>query len=50
MDGEVRDVWIPLEKVNKGEVRLQIETATIDEYDGSKVYVVVVLYHNEFLV
>lgn len=36
VDGEVRDVWIPLEKVNKGEVRLQIETATIDEYDGSK--------------
>nr|GEZ95916.1 synaptotagmin-5-like isoform X1 [Tanacetum cinerariifolium] len=36
VDGVVRDVWIPLEKVNKGEVRLQIEAVTIDEFDGSK--------------
>ncbi|KAJ9550563.1 hypothetical protein OSB04_014608 [Centaurea solstitialis] len=36
MDGVVRDVWIPLEKVNKGEVRLQIEAVTIDDYEGSK--------------
>lgn len=36
VDGIVRDVWIPLEKVNKGEVHLQIEVATIDDYQGSK--------------
>ncbi|KVI04450.1 C2 calcium-dependent membrane targeting [Cynara cardunculus var. scolymus] len=36
MDGVVRDVWIPLEKVNKGEVRLQIEAVTIDDFEGSK--------------
>lgn len=36
MDGVVRDVWIPLEKVNKGEVRLQIEAVKIDDYEGSK--------------
>ncbi|KAI3802293.1 hypothetical protein L1987_30423 [Smallanthus sonchifolius] len=32
MDGVVRDVWIPLEKVNKGEVRLEIEMVTINDY------------------
>ena len=37
MDGVVRDVWIPLEKVNKGEVRLQIEAVEMDDYEGSKV-------------
>lgn len=36
VDGVVRDVWVPLEKVNKGEVRLQIEAVTIDDYEGSK--------------
>lgn len=37
VDGVVRDVWIPLEKVKKGEVRLQIEAVTIDDFEGSKV-------------
>ncbi|KAL8188597.1 hypothetical protein R6Q57_029885 [Mikania cordata] len=32
IDGVVRDVWIPLEKVNKGEVRLEIEMVTIHDY------------------
>nr|XP_043636776.1 uncharacterized protein LOC122607790 [Erigeron canadensis] len=36
VDGVVRDVWIPLEKVNKGEVQLQIESTTIDDYEVSK--------------
>lgn len=38
LDGVVRDVWIPLEKVNKGEVRLEIEMVTINDYNqGSMV-------------
>ncbi|MFS7962077.1 putative C2 domain, synaptotagmin-like mitochondrial-lipid-binding domain, C2 domain superfamily [Helianthus anomalus] len=33
IDGVVRDVWVPLEKVNKGEVRLEIEMVTINDYN-----------------
>lgn len=35
MEGSVRDVWIPLEKVHSGEIRLQIEAVKFDE--GSRV-------------
>ncbi|KAK9071840.1 hypothetical protein SSX86_008270 [Deinandra increscens subsp. villosa] len=46
LDGVVRDVWIPLEKVNKGEVRLEIEMATINDYQqgsqGGLIEVVVI--------
>lgn len=35
-DNSSRDVWIPLEKVNSGEVRLQIEAVKNDEYEGLK--------------
>lgn len=37
VEGLVRDVWIPLEKVNSGELRLQIEAVRFDEFDGSRV-------------
>lgn len=36
LDGSMRDVWVPLEKVNSGELRLQIEAVTIDDFDGSR--------------
>lgn len=35
VEGSVRDVWVPLEKVNSGELRLQIEAVKVDDYDGS---------------
>ncbi|XP_022994080.1 synaptotagmin-5-like isoform X2 [Cucurbita maxima] len=35
-EGSVRDVWIPLEKVNSGELRLQIEAIRMDDNEGSK--------------
>ncbi|XXG83764.1 hypothetical protein AAC387_Pa10g1447 [Persea americana] len=35
-EGSLRDVWIPLEKVNTGEVRLQIEAMKSQDSDGSK--------------
>ncbi|KDP20126.1 hypothetical protein JCGZ_05895 [Jatropha curcas] len=35
VEGSIRDVWVPLEKVNSGELRLQIE-AVRDDNDGSK--------------
>lgn len=34
VEGSVRDVWVPLEKVNSGELRLQIEAVKIDDYEG----------------
>lgn len=37
VEGSVRDVWVPLEKVNTGELRLRIEAVRIDDDEGSKV-------------
>ena len=36
VDGSVRDVWIPLERVRSGELRLQI-SVRVDDQEGSKV-------------
>ncbi|XP_048444016.1 extended synaptotagmin-1 isoform X2 [Pyrus x bretschneideri] len=36
VEGSVRDVWIPLEKVNSGELRLQIESVRVEGSDGSR--------------
>ncbi|KAL5546705.1 hypothetical protein UlMin_006392, partial [Ulmus minor] len=36
VDGVIRDVWIPLEKVNSGELRLQIEALRVEDFEGSK--------------
>lgn len=36
IEGSKRDVWIPLEKVSCGELRLEIEAVGIDDYDGSR--------------
>ncbi|TQD90639.1 hypothetical protein C1H46_023786 [Malus baccata] len=36
VEGSVRDVWIPLEKVNSGELRLQIEAVRVEGSDGSR--------------
>ncbi|XP_077253770.1 C2 domain-containing protein [Tasmannia lanceolata] len=36
LEGLPRDVWVPLEKVNTGELRLQIEAAKIDDNGGSQ--------------
>ncbi|KAF5733988.1 hypothetical protein HS088_TW16G00429 [Tripterygium wilfordii] len=33
-DGTVRDVWVPLEKVNSGELRLQIEAVRVDDNES----------------
>ncbi|XP_057472907.1 uncharacterized protein LOC130761430 isoform X1 [Actinidia eriantha] len=35
IEGSVRDVWVPLEKVNSGELRLQIAAVKIEDYEGS---------------
>lgn len=37
IEGSVRDIWVPLEKVNSGELRLQIEAVRINDYEGSRV-------------
>lgn len=37
MKGSTRDVWIPLERVSSGELRLQIEAVRVDDQDGSRV-------------
>lgn len=42
--GSLRDVWVPLEKVNTGEVRLQIEAVKSDSSEGSKVCSELLLY------
>ncbi|KAK3020602.1 hypothetical protein RJ639_046688 [Escallonia herrerae] len=39
IEGSTRDVWFPLEKVNSGELRLQIEAVKIDGYEGSRCHV-----------
>ncbi|EEF30229.1 extended synaptotagmin-1 [Ricinus communis] len=36
VEGSIRDVWVPLEKVSSGELRLQIEAVRVDDYEGSK--------------
>ncbi|KAG8374807.1 hypothetical protein BUALT_Bualt10G0034000 [Buddleja alternifolia] len=36
LEGSIRDVYIPLEKVNSGELRLQIEAIKVDDYENSK--------------
>lgn len=36
IEGSPRDVWIPLEKVNSGELRLQIEAVRVEDSEGSK--------------
>ncbi|KAA8542711.1 hypothetical protein F0562_023790 [Nyssa sinensis] len=36
LEGSVRDVWVPLEKVNSGELRLHIEASKIDDFEGSR--------------
>ncbi|KAK4800095.1 hypothetical protein SAY86_025460 [Trapa natans] len=36
IEGSLRDVWIPLEKVSSGELRLQIEAVRVDNYEGSQ--------------
>ncbi|CAI9113565.1 OLC1v1014190C1 [Oldenlandia corymbosa var. corymbosa] len=38
VEGSVRDVWVPLEKVNSGEIHLQIETVMVEDSEGSKGY------------
>ncbi|GAB2292865.1 AT3g18370/MYF24_8 [Dionaea muscipula] len=35
MDGVVKDVWIPLEKVKSGELRLQIESVWLHDSEGT---------------
>lgn len=37
VEGSVRDIWVPLEKVNSGELRLQIEAVRGEENEGSRV-------------
>lgn len=37
VEGLVRDVCIPLEKVSSGELRLQIEAVKVDDNESSKV-------------
>ncbi|PKI48319.1 extended synaptotagmin-1 [Punica granatum] len=36
VEGLMRDVWVPLEKVSSGELRLQIEAVRVDDYEGSR--------------
>ena len=36
-EGSVRDVWIPLEKVTRGELRLQIEAQKKEDSEGKRV-------------
>ncbi|KAJ7975131.1 putative Synaptotagmin [Quillaja saponaria] len=35
-EGTIRDVCVPLEKVNSGELRLQIEAVRINDFEGSR--------------
>lgn len=41
VEGSVRDVWIPLERANSGELHLQIEAVPVDDQDGLKVLLLV---------
>ncbi|XP_058732343.1 synaptotagmin-5-like [Vicia villosa] len=36
VEGSIRDVWIPLEGVSSGELRLKIEAIRVDSKEGSK--------------
>ncbi|KAK6137658.1 hypothetical protein DH2020_028584 [Rehmannia glutinosa] len=36
VEGSIRDVYIPLEKVNSGELRLQIEAIKVDDNENSR--------------
>ncbi|KAJ0048353.1 hypothetical protein Pint_16491 [Pistacia integerrima] len=36
VEGSIRDIWVPLEKVNSGELRLQIEAVRVDDSEGSR--------------
>ncbi|KAG7942109.1 hypothetical protein I3843_16G082900 [Carya illinoinensis] len=37
VEGSLRDVWVPLEQVNSGELRLQIEAVRVDDHEESRV-------------
>lgn len=37
LEGSVRDIWVPLEKVSAGELRLQVEAVKVDNYELSGV-------------
>lgn len=37
VEGSIKDVWIPLEKVKSGELRFQIEAVKMDDNEGSRV-------------
>ena len=41
LEGSIRDIWVPLEKVNSGELRLQIDAVRVNDAEGSRV----LLYH-----
>ncbi|XP_054816971.1 synaptotagmin-5-like [Prosopis cineraria] len=36
VERSIKDVWIPLERVSSGELRLQIEAVRVDDQDGSR--------------
>ncbi|KAF5186642.1 Multiple c2 and transmembrane domain-containing protein [Thalictrum thalictroides] len=36
LEDSVKDIWVPLEKANTGELKLQIEAVKTDAYDGSR--------------
>jgi len=38
LDGASRDVWVPLEKVDAGEIRLEIEPIKNDHNNSMQVY------------
>lgn len=38
VEGSCKDVWIPLEKVNSGELRLLIEALNNEDFEVSRVY------------
>ncbi|CAK7349717.1 unnamed protein product [Dovyalis caffra] len=35
LEGSIRDIWVPLEKVNSGELRLEIEAVRVNDFEGS---------------
>ena len=37
MDSRLKDVWIPLEGVSSGELRLKIKVVKVDDPEGSMV-------------
>jgi hypothetical protein len=37
LEGSIRDIWVPLERVNSGELRLQIEAVRVNDSEGSRV-------------